>query len=198
MDKPEKELNKKTVSQLKDILRNKGLKLSGNKQELIERILNNQTISKPSPNRNSYFDILPKDITNIVEDYRVKNNLNNLLVEIILNNNQIRNGLKGTWSTDYLNEEIEKQTGLLIKFKTTRIDDLDLKMQIDIGKLPFITDDIFVKFLIFIQQHISGNWDLNRILLEHNSPFRVIYHPAPHWSIEIFKGVQIINTPASP
>lgn len=56
-DYTKEELSKKRIDELKQILRNRQLKISGNKPELIERILVNQQSTNLT-----YFNILPKDV----------------------------------------------------------------------------------------------------------------------------------------
>lgn len=93
-----KELERKKIPELKQILKNRNLKLAGNKDELIDRILDDQsqnpkqpTEIKPKRDDLGYLDILPRDITNIVNKYRVENEPNNVIIyqllERVLKNN---------------------------------------------------------------------------------------------------------------
>lgn len=79
-DYSRRELEKKKIAELKEILRSLKLPISGNKEELIGRILQTQI----QPVTTSYFDVLPKDITRMVGKYRAKNEPNNKIVEEIL------------------------------------------------------------------------------------------------------------------
>jgi hypothetical protein len=69
------ELLNKTKEELKLILKNLNLKTTGNKQELIERILSSQQ---------TYLKILPGDITRMVSKYRAENEPNNQLIYALL------------------------------------------------------------------------------------------------------------------
>jgi hypothetical protein len=80
------ELETKKVTELKEILRIRNLKVSGSKEELINRILNSQT-GKPKvepEEQPTYFKLLPGDINRMVSKYRAENEPNNLLVKALL------------------------------------------------------------------------------------------------------------------
>lgn len=83
----EKELQGKKISQLKQILKNKQLKISGNKDDLIKRILDNQptTIRPTQKDIDSYFNLLPTDINKMINKYRIENESNNQVAKALLN-----------------------------------------------------------------------------------------------------------------
>lgn len=81
------ELLLKSVVELKQILRNRQLKVSGSKLELVDRILNDQSSSNIKPTAKSdknYFDYLPKDINKMVNKYRMENEPNNKIAYSLL------------------------------------------------------------------------------------------------------------------
>lgn len=90
-DYSKKDLERKKIPELKEILKKLNLKTSGNKDELIERILESQNVktTKPSSTNISrefnYMDILPGDVKNIVNKYRVENEPNNLIIYQLIN-----------------------------------------------------------------------------------------------------------------
>lgn len=89
MEYSKEDLENKKIVDLKQILKNLNLRLVGNKQELIDRILDNQRLipkSKPPIKTDSYLDILPNDISNMINNYRVENEPNNKISKDIISN----------------------------------------------------------------------------------------------------------------
>lgn len=92
------DLESKKLDELKIIARNLQLPTSGRKQELINRILNNQQ---------TYLKLLPKDILNIVDEYQIYNNRNNQFLLLLLTLLSLAKSNKSILKRD-LPEELKK------------------------------------------------------------------------------------------
>lgn len=175
---------------MKDILKNLKLKSSGNKQELIERILINQR---------TYFELLPKDVLGIVDRYQIENNKNNQLLVYFLN--LIKWKIIGTKDPN-IRKDIEKYLGTITErdfdsyfinefLKNNNLDielveeededdygegeDIWRLINIKIGKLPLITDKLMANILLTLL-HSSGNsvrliYAINRFFYDNQTPF---------------------------
>lgn len=159
------ELENKTIIVLRLILKNKNLKQSGRKDELIERILDNQKSS-------NYFDILPKDILNIVSTYQIENNPNNLLVKEILNSENNRKYIFAVPSFDFKSFNLRLQETLL-DIKMRKIGNL---IEIIYGKLSIITDEQTKSFLLNLIKSGYDAAELNNELYHLNSNYRIIIY----------------------
>jgi hypothetical protein len=116
------ELEKSKVAELKQILKNRDLAASGKKNELVERILKEQSSmrGKESPSlreEGSYFSLLPSDITKIVSKYQVENEPNNLIVRELLEK----------FLDDYATEKRRKKINILLA-------DFDVPYRIELNK----------------------------------------------------------------
>jgi hypothetical protein len=80
------ELENKKLTELKIIAKNLQLSISGKKADIIDNILITQPVpqKQPNPQTPTYFDLLPKDIKNIVEKYQIENDSNRKLLEYLL------------------------------------------------------------------------------------------------------------------
>jgi hypothetical protein len=91
------ELEAKKVIELKNILRNRNLSTTGKKEYLIDKILNDQKLTAPTVSNTpvktnpTYFDILPRDIMRMVEEYQAANEPNNKIIADILDELLISN-----------------------------------------------------------------------------------------------------------
>ena len=62
-----RELEEKSLFQLKQIAKNRGINTAGNLQQLIDRILENQKLGK------TYFGLLPPELRKEIENIRIIN-----------------------------------------------------------------------------------------------------------------------------
>lgn len=184
MDKPytKEELQKKNVLELKDILRKYNLKLYGKKEEIIKRILDDQPqISKPTKKfeGNYYFDILPKDITNIVNKYRKENEPNNKIAEEL-----IKGQFSYSWGSrrDVVNKLLERigvQARLVEKTLTERLEkDYEGLSEMEWYGDEIISDEILIEFLnMLLIREYATPYLINSILNKYNSNIGVIIIP---------------------
>lgn len=166
---------------MKEILKNLNLKTSGNKADLIERILQNQI---------TYLNLLPKDISNLVSEYQTYNNKTNQFLLLILNcmryahlaftdknPNIVEFSYLLLFQDMYVNgkgveilNKLFEDFNLPVRFIATNN---KFKGDIEIGKLPLISDKFMAKFLILLLQLsiIRSNDALNQLLWEEKMPF---------------------------
>lgn len=184
-DYTKEELQKKNVLELKNILKNKQLKSSGKKEDLIERILNDQPkFSEPANLKgNTYFDILPSDIINLLNNYRAENNPNNKIVFKLLDNLDLRvDKEKFNNSLSKLNIPMEL---IQNKEKKEIIEEMRKNNTPYFQMLPFynlpqyrakinnmiiITNEMLIEVLLLLLSHNHNIYDkINGVLNEHNS-----------------------------
>lgn len=173
-----RELEKLTIPSLKNILSNKNLKVSGKKEELINRILQPQI---------TYFDILPGDIKRELDYYQGETNIYNQFIRSL--NESFENMLM-KWP-----EEIESFNRL---FKEKNLDikaeNIDGKIKVTMGRLKNIEEDTFIDILMFILKpaHISilpnVIQQLNGFLKTDSIPLRIV-----QWQLENKTGIEIIK-----
>lgn len=188
MDYTKSDLEKKKMDELKSILKEKNLKITGNKPDLIDRILNSQR---------TYLELLPKDLSNLVEDYRVENNLNNKVLTEYLNlikwksigtnNPQIKKDIdlyldlinerrKDDFNAYRLNKFF-KDRNLNIKFIEEEIEKYRRELvDIKIGKLPLISDELMAEILLKLVENAGSVKSilidsLNLFLYDNNASF---------------------------
>lgn len=156
------ELEQKKLVVLKEIARNDGLPTSGKKSDLIERILTQQT----------YFELLPKDVLNIVNKYEIENNENNILLKKILleyfNNERFYNITQS--DVNKIFDDYNLNINYNQRFKSIKFEDV-----------PFITDYTFTEVLSNILRLISNRTAsnyfvhlLNNIFQNNNSKWRIV------------------------
>lgn len=168
------ELQSKKISELKTLLDQRKLKTIGKKEELIQRILDdqaeietNQSLKFDNPN---YFSILPADIRNIIERYREQNENNNKILESILKRTEkwgkyiSKNNiaiLNKWFRNNNLNVELIQKSG---------------KIHFEIGKLSIIGDKTLIECLNFILEKIAGVnvEEFNYLLEYYGSSLRII------------------------
>lgn len=166
------ELDNKIIPQLRDILKNMGLKVSGKKEELIDRILTNQP-KEQSTIGGDYISLLPKDITNMVQQYRIENNPNNLMIKNLLDDININ--LKISIITH--KKELEKigvPVNIIVQPK-----DEDYGVKIDYSNLPLISDRTAGDFLYFLVQNGVPEELLNYKLKKYDTEYRIIIFSKP-------------------
>lgn len=142
-----KDLERKKKSELKDILKNLGLKASGNKDELIEIILRNQPSALST---NNYFDVLPGDIKGVVNRYRAENEPNNKIVKRLLGS------ISNIGEMILINRYLEENKIPFIIEKNKQMRDLITKAETTargkIKNLPNLTDrqrlDIYIDYYL--------------------------------------------------
>lgn len=181
-------LENKKLNELKDIARNLQLTSSGRKREIVDRILESQ---------HNYFQLLPKDVLNIVEDYKIYNSKNNQFLLLLLDILKWSKSRKE--STRELPPELQKYSLLIYSFRhngnwidkwIADINKIFVKNNIDvefipnikdkskftikIGKIPLITDDMMADILMAFSQHPFGDENLNLILYEEDMNFGVV------------------------
>lgn len=190
------ELEDKKLTELKQILKNRNLKSTGNKSDLIDRILEGEV---------SYLDILPKDVRDIVGEYQTYNNPNNQLLRYIFEQmtklinykklghweHQILKKLNKEQQEEYLflnnNIEIDMNDYELPNLKP--LEDLNIILEIKpynkqsdsdpdliitnvtIGKFGSISDEKMIEILIFLDKHFITSEYLNKLFYERNLPF---------------------------
>lgn len=170
MEYSERELQRKTIPDLKDILRDKGLKISGKKDELIERILQNQTIEEKEQLPNvGYFSLLPKDIKGLVSEYQVRNNENNILFEKLFTNILLNSFLFNTSNQDRMKKQFSSiGIDTDVKYKNK-------KVEIDFNKIPLLSDKDMKNVLSLLINDPLSPRELNDILKYIDSNYRIVY-----------------------
>lgn len=179
MDKPD--LESKKVVELKQLLKEKKLSTTGTKKELVERLVN---YVPPQPKlQESYLDLLPKDILNIVEEYQIHNSINNRITLYLIDQiNHIHTTNKFEkaiieWAKQY-NIPIESEfvPAVYKRFGYGQYRESKSKYKIQFGKLPVITNKMLSDLLIlFVTMNKVLDIDrLNDILLRFNSKLRIV------------------------
>lgn len=182
-----KELEESKIDELKALAKSLNLKRSGNKNELIDRILQSQQ---------SYLDVLPKDVLNMVEEYKISNNPNNIFLNLILD-------LLKWDKVDYFKRKENPPPEIITKYldlrgfsdhvsNFKRLNDffavLNIKFipdkvynppsnfkSIEIGKISLIDDKLMIDILItFVKAGLVSMDTLNKILYFENMPFIMI------------------------
>lgn len=167
------ELEIKKIPELKQILKNRELKATGKKEELIQRILDNQS-QNIIPISQTYLDILPGDIKGMVGKYRLENDPNYKVVIALfdlLNDNDIRLRIKrGQFnSIDKIVKEINKifdPYNIDVKYENNKL--------MIAGKIDYIPDDLILDFIVYLIDKRRYGSILNEIMEETNYPIRVI------------------------
>lgn len=113
----------------------------------------------------NYLQLLPKDINNITEKYRIENNPNNKFLILLQHLNLSMFMCDGNGLPKSL-EKVFKDNNLPIE-----IDKAELKI---IGDLPFINDNIFKEILEILLQYSAERYFINWLLKKSESNFRVI------------------------
>lgn len=179
------QLEKRTVNDLREILVDRDLPISGRKDELIDRILAFQNEKKEIIEQ-SYFNLLPSDIRNIAEEYRLANEPNNKVFVTILKKLEelsIGEFRKVEEVVDVFNEFF-RDYNLPIKLIYTQMSAVippafreeseTTPWTFKIGKLPFITDEILIDFLylIIITKRMESSF-INSLLYKYNINIRI-------------------------
>lgn len=147
-----KELQEFTIIKLKAILKNKQLKINGNKDELIERILESQ----PS----NYLNLLPKDVMGMVSQYQIRNNPNNVLFQEIITNKYIiedqtlKYKQKLTNFVKNINQEDIITDAQIAQFLTFLV----REMKVDAAWLNILLEDLQTDFRIVIEGSIQDSY----------------------------------------
>lgn len=173
MEYNRQELDNKNTPQLKDILKNMKLKVSGRKEELIERILTNQPKETIQPISGDYLSLLPKDITNIVQRYRIESNSNNVMIKNLLDDEEVRWRLTRGIGILKVKQELEK-LGIPIKIVFEDEEDYSTIKEIEYSEMPLISDRIASNFLYFLIQKGMPEELLNTKLKKYNANYRII------------------------
>lgn len=122
-------LQTKTIPQLKEILKAKNLKVTGNKQKLINRILESET---------TYFDLLPSDLKKELDYYQGETSDYNKFVKVLLIDNKenlLKNRIPDRFNNWFRNK------GLDIKIQNNKL---------EIGRLKNLNSDLFIDVLLFL------------------------------------------------
>jgi hypothetical protein len=180
------ELESKNLIELRIIAENNGLKISGKKQELIDRILNNQ--------RTTYFNLLPPDIRKELVIYKQYAELNYEILmyiyEMFLERTEINDEKDAEKYADEINNIFKKHNsksriGIIIIFHNTEGEPV-FSYNIDGNRKDNISDqlllDLFDYFMSgdegerpnFIENKMGSTPRLNRDLIEKNSKIRLI------------------------
>lgn len=181
MEYTKEELQEKKIPELKDILKSRNVKSSGNKWELINRILKTEApkkVEKQQLKGETYFDILPTDITKIITKYRSKIETNNKVAYDILNYLAIRKGSvfprinKILENLNFPMQIVEKRQefegGYYYPYSVEILEDL------------VINEDVLIDFILILltKREISHD-KINEILKDNNSNLRVIAEDIP-------------------
>lgn len=198
MDKiyTKEELKIKKLTELKEILKSRGLTQTGKKEELIDKILNDQPILiKEKPKFDGTFlDILPQDIRGMVGKYRVENEPNNKVsIELINEASEYFRSLEEQETMNKLLERIgipfkimiNKKKEELIKqankegknlggfhvhqyFTENGIYDLPDREIILIENI-IITDEMLTELIMLLLSRAKINYEfINKVLIDNN------------------------------
>lgn len=200
MEYTKQDLEKKKVTNLKDILKDLNLRLQGNKSELIDRILANQNLlSKPEiiSKDNTYFSLLPSDISNIVNRYRIENEPNNQIAFEIIKD--VGSGLGWKWKD--LDNLLEK-LNLPFDLKQNENKNKPISFLFVIEKQhQLVTEDMLISLILNLLQREIGNYNIiNGILRQYNSPLRVdvqsigIKKTQYRYTVGYFKPIKSVDT----
>jgi hypothetical protein len=175
------ELQKKKVIELKEILANRRLKVTGKKDELIDRILQDQpsisvapSLKSAATSQKTYFDILPQDILNMVDEYRASNEVNNKIAKNIIHNVVIGWGYRGN-EINKIIERIGLPFEVIKNYETVKSEGYEYipPWKIVITKSKIVTEDMLIE-LIFAVIAREYNWaSINSILARYNSDLRI-------------------------
>lgn len=187
------ELQKKTKPYLEIILGKLNLKTTGRKADLIDRILSTQITSKPTRLTDldkSYLNLLPGDLKRLVDEYRAENEPNNQILLNILRQLELSSWGYGTYTENHSLFKLINQffkasdlpitlnfiPGLTLYGRVKDMNDPRTPWMFKIGRLPLISDDILVDFIIFLLSHKYNirSDTINGILYEYESELRVI------------------------
>lgn len=195
------ELQTRKLNELKSIAKDLNLKSSGRKEELINRILQSQT---------TYFELLPKDITNIVEEYQIYNSKNNQFLLLLLNILKWSRIRGAKFRANPPPDKIKPYIDYIYQFATADLDklnrffednDIDVKFipednqskvsnfsTILIGKIPLIDDDLLADiFGALLESRLIG-MDINTILYRENMFFGFVPLIYDHATIIMYGG----------
>lgn len=185
------ELELKKIPELKDLLRIRSLKVTGNKDDLIKRILDNQ-ISSPSSqsslqsfpipststNQNNYLDILPKDIKGVLENYQAGHQTNNKIVNEILSEFAFGKFYSNKEFRDKFNDKL-KELGIGAEMILNPDPEAGKRLKGGM-RIPqtiprwynpkIITDQVLIDFFDYIyKQQLMFSYEINEILYENKS-----------------------------
>lgn len=170
------ELKSKRLDELKNISRNLNLKVTGRKEELIERILENQV---------TYFDILPLDINRIINRYQIENDINRKILQYLLFETYSIIDMLSYRGIPHLERKITELNNLFKKYnldvqmvpreKSTNIDPRYKRMPtayvVEWGDVGLVSDEVILNMLpLFISDEPE---DINENLSKLGSKFRI-------------------------
>lgn len=153
-------MEKLTVVELKQQLKDKGLPTSGNKAELIKR-LNNQSAS--TKHDKSYLDLLPGDVKRMVDEY--SNYAGTNVIKQIFESRKVKHSINV--DADYWTD--------INYFAKRNIDiKIDKDRTVTIGNLK-LTDKQLYNLLIFLIKRFKADVGLvNSILRKEGLKFRIV------------------------
>lgn len=171
------ELDSKKMNELKEILKNKNLKISGKKEELIDRILRSQL---PIEIDKTYFNLLPLDVQSEINELRNKEG--NIALFIYILNKQIE-------KVNYLLEgkEIDGWLFESMGFKSKR--DF-IKHQL--GELNKFFKKTGLPINVYFEDIIKTNKSKNIILIDDKILIKFIYLLMP---VNMGKSIYLDRTP---
>lgn len=182
MEYTERELSKKNIPDLKEILRKENLKVSGRKEELIQRILANQKEEeKEELQSHGYFGLLPKDVKGVISQYQIRNNPNNILFKDLFRNDYFNLDL--FYNVPGIEIDVKSETfkqdlvnlGIKTEIKFEKITGNYPVIHINLDKLPLITDKIMARFLLLCMDYKFEAKKLNDIIEHLKSDYRIIH-----------------------
>lgn len=179
MEYGRKDLESKSIDELKNILKNVGFKTSGNKQDLIGRILENQS---------NYLDLLPSDINKMIYKYQIENDVNRKILEYLLFNTHTMmvylayqlphimkkreeiNTLFKNYNLDI--QIVPRKTAVSVDSKNSWFDRGETLFIIDWGNVGLVPDEVIINLLPIFA--VDEQKDVNEKLEELGSKFRVV------------------------
>lgn len=170
-------LQLKNVKELKEILKSKNLPTSGKKEELINRLINNQ--DKKVKTYDTFLDLLPGDIHRELNVYRLKNEPNNkALVELLTSNSSIF----------HFANKVSYFTKNKTSFKKFFLQhNLNIKAEkynrggkFIIGELPIIDNKLLQDLIFLMMGKINTSFQVvNQILKNNQCNFRLVAYWNP-------------------
>lgn len=182
------ELQLKIVAELKLILKNQNLPVSGNKQQLVNRILEHQP--RKQKTYENYLDLLPGDITRELDKYRLLNEPNNKALASLLNF-QI-----STYNFIYKVSYFKSSKTSFKKFFLANNFNIEITTtnrgtgKFIIKELPIISNKILQDLIFLMIDKIKTSYEvINQILKDSGCNFRIV----GYWIHGAGRQFEIIN-----
>lgn len=190
MEYTKEELEAMKMPELKLILKNRNLKSSGNKSELIDRILKTEApkkVEKQQFRGKTYFDILPSDITKMVTRYRAEAEINNKIAFDILEEIAKHRMLASRYSPIKILEKLE------FPMRISPVGGMGRGWNVEIIENIPINDEALTELILALIIKKNILWEtVNSILQEYNSNMRVLKEFPNKYTVGYFRPIKTL------